>query len=122
MPLSELAKDRIAYVAAYVQDSITDWFVLKIEILRAFGRFDRKKLGMSRRHPSTEKLFVNEADREIMEYWELLTGIKPFVDETKLHDPNWVYRPSGWRLAEINEKRKAEREAAKSSKNHSGTG
>ena len=48
--LSDFVKQRIEYVASYVQGSLTDWFLLKQEILRSMPGQVRKSVGMSKRH------------------------------------------------------------------------
>jgi hypothetical protein len=98
MALSEYAKERIEYVASYVQGSVTDWFRLKQIILQAVPGQHRKSIGMSKRHRSTKKMLINDIDREVITYWELITGVKLWIDPARLHDPNWTYRPKGWAL------------------------
>ena len=96
--LSDFVKQRIEYVASYVQGSLTDWFRLKQEILRSMSGQLRKSVGLSKRHRSTKKMIINDVDREVIAYWELITGIKLWIDPARLHDPNWVSRPKGWAL------------------------
>jgi hypothetical protein len=43
-------------------------------------------------------MFVNDTDKEVIEYWELLTGVKLWIDPQRLHNPNWISRPKGWAL------------------------
>lgn len=97
--LSKDIKDRIEYVAGYVQGNLTDWFLVKKEIIvHAFPGQLRKTVGFSKRHRNTKKMLLNEFDLEVIRYWELLTGIKLEIDPEKLHDPNWVHRRKGWAL------------------------
>jgi hypothetical protein len=98
MPLSQDVKERIEFVASYVQGSLTDWFLLKQVILRAFPGQIRKQAGLSKRNNSTKKMVINDADLEVMAYWELLTGVKVVIDPKRLHDPEWISRPRGWAL------------------------
>lgn len=98
MPLSDSVKEKLRYVASYVQGYVTDWFRLKLIILQAFRGEDRKSVGLSKRHGSTKKMIVNETDKEVIEYWELITGVKLWIDTQRMHDPNWVSRPRGWAL------------------------
>jgi len=98
MPLSDYAKERITYVASYVQGSVTDWFLLKKIILQGIPGQHRKSIGMSKRHRSTKKMIINDIDREVIDYWELITGVRLWIDPARLHDPNWIYRPKGWAL------------------------
>lgn len=96
--LSDFVKQRIEYVASYVQGSLTDWFLLKQEILRSMPGQVRKSVGMSKRHRSTKKMVINDVDKEVIAYWELITGVKLWIDPNRLHDPNWIARKKGWAL------------------------
>lgn len=98
MPLPDSVKEKIEYVASYVQGSLKDWFLLKQEILRSMPGQLRKSVGLSKRHRSTKKMIINDIDKEVIEYWELLTGIKLWIDTNRLHDPKWISRPRGWAL------------------------
>jgi hypothetical protein len=98
MPLTAYAKERIEYVASYVQGSVTDWFRLKRIILQGIPGQHRKSIGMSKRHRSTKKMILNDVDHEVIAYWELITGVKLWIDPTRVHDPSWVSRPKGWAL------------------------
>ena len=119
MTLPDNVKERIEYVASYVQGSLTDWFLLKQEILRSMPAKMRKIVGLSKRHRNTKKMLINDVDREVIAYWELITGIKLWIDPQRLHDPNWVYRKRGWalngnkeRILEEEARRKANRDSA----------
>ncbi len=98
MPLPNSVKEKLEYVASYVRGSLTDWFLLKTVILQSFRGIERKAVGLSKRHRSTKKMFVNDTDKEVIEYWELLTGVKLWIDPQRLHNPNWISRPKGWAL------------------------
>jgi len=98
MPLSNILKEKIEYVASYVQGSLTDWYLIKKEIVRQVPGHHRPYVGFTKRHRSTKKMIMNDIEKEAMELWELLTGIKPVIDPTRTHDSNWVSRPRGWAL------------------------
>lgn len=98
MPLPDYIKERVEYVASYVQGNVTDWFLLKRIILQAIPGQHRKSIGLSKRHRSTKKMILNDMDREVIAYWELITGVKLWIDPTRLHDPSWISRPKGWAL------------------------
>ena len=98
MPLPDYIKERVEYVASYVQGNVTDWFLLKRIILQAIPGQHRKSIGLSKRHRSTKKMIVNDMDREVIAYWELITGVTLWIDPSRLHDPTWVSRPKGWAL------------------------
>ena len=98
MPLPDYVKERVEYVASYVQGNVTDWFILKRIILQAIPGQHRKSIGLSKRHRSTKKMILNDMDREVIAYWELITGVTLWIDPSRLHDPTWVSRPKGWAL------------------------
>lgn len=98
MPLSDIVKEKIEYVASYVQGSITDWYLIKREIMIQMPGHLRPYVGFTKRHRNTKKMITNDLEKEAMELWELLTGIRPVIDPSRTHDPSWVYRPRGWAL------------------------
>mgnify|MGYP003349408879 FL=1 len=98
MPLSNIVKEKIEYVASYVQGSLTDWYLIKKEIIRQVPGHLRSRIGFTKRHRNTKKMITNDIEQEAMDLWELLTGIKPIIDPNRTHDPNWVSRPKGWAL------------------------
>ena len=98
MSLSDILKEKIEYVASYVQSSCIDWFKIKQEIIRSLPGYMRKKTGFSKRHKNTKKMIINDFDREVIKYWEEITGLRLFIDESKLHNPEWIHRPKGWAL------------------------
>jgi hypothetical protein len=104
MELLEKHKVKIKYVASYIGNSTSEWLVIKRHLINAFDSKDRNLF--SARHPRTKKQIVNDFDKLVMEYWYLLTGVKVILDPSKIHDPNWIYKPKGWRLREINHERK----------------
>jgi hypothetical protein len=98
MPLSDIVKEKIEYVASYVQGSITDWYLIKREIMIQMPGHLRPYVGFTKRHRNTKKMLINDTEKEAMDLWELLTGIRPVIDLNRTHDPNWIYRPRGWAL------------------------
>jgi len=98
MPIHGILKEKIEYVASYVQGSCTDWFLVKKEIVRSMPGHLRTNIGFSIRHRNTKKMLINDFDREVINFWKLLTGIDLFIDPARLHDPTWVHRPKGWAL------------------------
>ena len=102
--IPENLKILIDYTISYVGDATNDWFRIKMEIINNFPPKYRKLF--SRRHYSTKKHILNSFDKEVINYWKEKTGIVLWVDPEKLHPENWVQRPKGWRLIEINEQRK----------------
>jgi hypothetical protein len=120
MPLPNIVKERIEYVASYVQGSLTDWYLIKTEILHQMPGHLRGWVGFTKRHRSTKKMLMNDVEREAMALWELLTGIKPILDPARTHDPGWVYRRRGWALNGGKEKLLQEEAARKTSSDHHG--
>jgi hypothetical protein len=98
MPLSDIVKEKIEYVASYVQGSLTDWYLIKKEIMSQVPGHLRAYVGFTKRHRNTKKMIMNDVEKEAMDLWELLTGIKPVIDPARTHDPNWIPRPKGWAL------------------------
>lgn len=103
----------IDYVFEYVDSSSNDWFRIKQEIINNFPPKSRSLF--SRRHKATRKHILNSFDREVITYWESKSGSKLWVDPDKLHPADWVWRPSGWKIREINEQRKQQAKAKKTS-------
>jgi len=101
-------KKLIDYTIEYVGDSSNDWFRIKMEIINVFPPKYRSLF--SRRHYSTKKHILNSFDEEVIKYWEKRTGVKLWIDPEKLHPTDWVSKPKGWRLVEINEERKRRKE------------
>jgi hypothetical protein len=99
---------RIDYVIAYVDGASDDWFRIKMEIINRFPSKDRSRF--SRRHESSRKHILNSFDRAVIKYWELKTSRTLWINPDKLHPANWTYRPHGWKLSEINEERRKQRE------------
>ena len=117
MPLSDIIREKIEYVASYVQGSCTDWFKVKQEIIRSLPGYMRKKVGFSKRHRNTKKMLINSFDMEVINYWEIITGIRLVIDKERMHDPNWVHRPKGWALNGGKEKILQKEDAPKTSRN-----
>ena len=72
MSLPDYLKEKIDYVASYVQNNVTDWFLLKRIILQAIPGQYRKTVGLSKRHRSTKKMVLNDMDKEVIAYWPAL--------------------------------------------------
>jgi hypothetical protein len=104
LELEEKHKAKIRYVASYIGNTTSEWLVIKRHLINAFDSKDRSLF--STRHPKTKKQIVNDFDKLVMEYWYLITGVRVVLDPSKIHDPNWIYKPKGWRLREINNERK----------------
>ena len=98
MPLTTILIEKIEYVASYVQASLTDWYLIKREIMRQMPGHLRRYTGFSKRHRHTKKMLMNDVEREAMELWELFTGVKPVIDLARTHDDQWVSRKKGWAL------------------------
>lgn len=105
--LTDNLKNKIDFVILYAADETVDWFRIKIELINCFSPKERKNF--SRRHFSTKKHILNKFDKEVIEYWEEKTGKKLWINPEKLHPEDWVKKPKGWGLAEINEKRKQDK-------------
>jgi len=101
--IPEDLKKLIDYTILYASDT-NDWFKIKMEIINNFPPKQRSLF--SRRHYSTKKHILNSFDWEVIKYWENKTGKKLWIDPKKLHPENWIHKPRGWRLVEINEQRK----------------
>ena len=99
-PLTDYQKERIAFVADYVQDTTQDWLLVKRHLINAFNPPNR--IFFSTRHPQTKKHFINEFDEVVINHWQSLTGVKLEIEPEKLHDPCWVYKPKGWALIKRN--------------------
>ncbi len=97
----------IDYVISYVDGASNDWFRIKRELINIFPIKERSRF--SKRHDSTRKHILNSFDKAVITYWEKKTGSEIWVDPDKLQPKDWVYRPHGWKLREINEQRKKER-------------
>lgn len=97
----------IDYLFDYIGDE-TDWLKIKIELVNLCP--PKVKKLFSRRHYSTKKHIINDFDRKVIEYIQTTTGRVLFIDQTRMHDPNWIHKPKGWALQELNSKRKKEKE------------
>lgn len=89
-------KDNIDYVIKYAGDVADDWFEVKKQILSITD--PKRRSLFSRRHYSTKKHILNDFDYKVIEYWQLKTGVKLKIDESKLHPKDWIRRPRGWGL------------------------
>ena len=99
MELPETIKERVRGVAHYLGDMESDWFLVKDHLRRSFT--SPMRILFSKNHPRTRKpTGVNVFERNLMDFWFELTGVKLFVDPTKLH-PKESYDPNktrGWNL------------------------
>ena len=103
MEIDESIKLRIVYVASYIGTSTSNWLIIKRHLINAFSSKDRKLFSV--RHPCTKKQIVNDFDKSVMDFWQGITGIELFIDPEKIHDPNWIHKPKGWKLRQINHER-----------------
>ena len=106
--IPEHLQERIDYVIAYVDGSSNDWFRIKMEIINQFPPKERSRF--SRRHYSSRKHILNSFDRAVINYWETKTSSTLWLNPEKLHPDDWTHRPHGWKLNEINEERRQQRE------------
>jgi hypothetical protein len=102
--LSQSLKERIRYVASYVESSTDDWIRVKTEIVKLFPPKERKLF--SRRHYSTKKHTINDFEELVIAFWKNEVGVDLILYEKDKHPDDWVKRPSGWALQIINEQRK----------------
>lgn len=98
----------LSYLFEFIGNE-NDWFKIKVELVNICPPKIKKLF--SRRHYSTKKHIINDFERKVIEYIQTTTNRVLFIDQTRMHDPNWVPRPKGWALQEINRKRKKENEA-----------
>lgn len=102
--LSNRLRERIEFVAGYIGDATTDWLLVKKHILYILCNDDRKLF--SRRHFSTKKQIINSFENEVINFWKDLTGVLLILDESRRQSDNWIHKPSGHALIEINAERK----------------
>lgn len=91
------------YLFEFIGDE-TDWFKIKVQLVNLCP--PKVKKLFSRRHYSTKKHTINDFERKVIDYIQTRSDRTLFIDDTKLHDPNWVSRPRGWALCELNRSRK----------------
>jgi hypothetical protein len=60
----------------------------------------------SRRHDNTKKKFINEFEKQVIEYWEQLNNKKLDIDENNIHDSSWKPKNHIQVLININNERK----------------
>lgn len=111
MEIPERVKRRIEEVAAYVQDTTSDWKLVKIELVKSMPREERRRF--SKRHPSSRKMLMNDFEREIIRLWKEITDVELKLNPEEAHPKDWTYKPLGWALRIINEERKIARQNAK---------
>jgi len=100
----------IDYAIGYIGTESLDWFKIKRELVNLTPPRDRSLF--SRRHYSTKKHILNLFDKQVINYWEQTLGVKLWIDPDKLHPENWVQKPHGWAIREINEQRQRSKEKA----------
>jgi len=61
------------FVANYAED-VTDWTIVKKEILKSVGSDFRKSFAVQ--DPKTKRPTINDFEVSIIQYWEELTGRK----------------------------------------------
>jgi len=102
--LTKDIKNKIQFVASYIEDSTNDWFRIKKELINCLPIEERHNF--SRRHKTSKKFFINDFDNSVINYWEQITGVVLFIDKTRLHKTEDERPPRYWALMEYNEKRK----------------
>lgn len=95
---------RIDEVIEYVGDTTEDYLKVKRQLINNFPPSERPLFSV--RHPCTKKHLLNAFDEAVILYWESKTGVRLWVSEDKLHDPNWKQKKRGWALSLINQERK----------------
>jgi hypothetical protein len=98
----EQIKPYVDYLLCFSENE-TDWFRLKVQLVNLCPPKVKKLL--SRRHYSTKKHCISDMDKKIIEYIEATIGKVLFIDNEKLHNPDWVSKPKGWALQELNAER-----------------
>lgn len=63
----------------------------------------------ARRHNSVRKIVMNQADYDIMDYWEKQTGNRLLINKTKMTPIGYVSVSRSENMRRINELRKIER-------------
>lgn len=92
--------ERIRYVARYIEDSSSDWFQVKKEILVNLRPRDRSFF--SKRHKTSKKHFISPVELEVISLWKTITGIELQVDADRLHKPEDERPPRYSALMELN--------------------
>lgn len=92
MELSEEIKQKIRFVAGYIDNQTDHWLTIKRELLNMFLGSDRKKF--STRHPTTLKQMPNEFDNLVMNYWKEITGVMPIIKKEELHSESGYVKPT----------------------------
>lgn len=91
---------QIAYVASFVGTDCDDWFRIKKQLLWALH--PRFRGLFTKRHNVSRKLFINDFEISLMNYWKTITGVQPRVDETRLHTDADLRMPRHWALMNYN--------------------
>jgi len=101
---SDVEKQAIDHVIAYVGSSTNDWVIVKLQLVKTLPPFLRDKFSL--RHPGSMKFFLNDFEKEIIAYWKEKTGINLVLDASRLHPVDWPNNPKGWGLIRFNNERK----------------
>jgi hypothetical protein len=98
---------KIGFVYSYIENTTNDWFKIKREILNNINNKQRTRF--STRHPRSKKHYINRLEKEIINYWKVLSGTDVYIDLTRLHnEKQWElikHRTRGWKLKQINEEK-----------------
>lgn len=111
--MKQIPKDLIEiinYAISFIGSETNDWFMIKRELVNLFPPSKRSRF--SRRHFSTKKHILNSFDKSVINYWEKQNEIVLWVDPGKLHPEDWVQKPHGWALRELNEQRRQQKQKA----------
>jgi hypothetical protein len=93
--------EKINEVIYIVDGESDDWFKIKKLIVNSLPPKDRKNF--TRRHDRTKKSFINDFEREVMEYWAETTGQEIYVNPNKLQPDDWDhFKVRCWRIIEMN--------------------
>lgn len=111
MRLSKYLQLKIRFIYLYIQNVTVDWFKIKRELLNNINNKQRKRF--TTRHPKSKKHSINRLEREVIKFWKQISGNDVYIDPLKLHDKkHWnknKHKTRGWKLKEINEKRKQDK-------------
>ena len=76
--MEKLILEKINFVSTYVSD-IDDWIIIKKELLKQLP--PNLRMLFSRRDEKTKKHSLNMFEKEIIDYWERLTGITLIIKD-----------------------------------------
>jgi len=72
-------EETINFVYSYAPN-ITDWRVLKKELLKSLPSCHRKLF--STRDNSTKKLNFNDFEKTVVEYWQKISGVELYLEKS----------------------------------------